>query len=104
MLSDKELSDLKKRCMDAMGSGATIARHPEYMLDLIKEVEKHREAACCPEEPPTKRPAAAAVKMTVKGDLNVEHAPAPAAAEKAAEDKKPAKSKAEKQPKADKSE
>jgi len=58
-MTDKEITDLKKRCIEVMGTGATIARHAEYLLDLITEVEGHRKG----QEP---KPKATAKPVTPK--------------------------------------
>lgn len=41
-MTDQEISILKKRCMDAMGTNANIANHQSTMLQLIHEVEASR--------------------------------------------------------------
>ncbi len=41
-MTDDELKDLKARAINAMGTGAHIGRAPEYLLQLIAEVEEHR--------------------------------------------------------------
>lgn len=43
-LTDTELHDLKKRCIDAMATNAVIAHYPSYMLRLIEEVEAGRKS------------------------------------------------------------
>jgi len=41
-ISDHELSILKKRCVDAMGTNANIANHQSTILQLIHEIEASR--------------------------------------------------------------
>lgn len=58
--SNDDLTELKRRCYDAMGTGAIIARHPEYLLALIEEVEAARK------EPESPSQAIVKVKATEK--------------------------------------
>lgn len=41
-LTDDELKELKTRVISAMGTGATIGRSNDYMLQLIAEIQEHR--------------------------------------------------------------
>jgi hypothetical protein len=78
-LTDQDLANLKKRCIDAMGAGSFVAHSNEDLLQLIAEVEKHRKAACC-QEAEVAPVQVASKPMVVKGELSVETASAPEAA------------------------